>query len=154
MPADNKAVYRAHCRKAGANNTNGVLNNGPYCGIHGRPSRIFVRQSFDDYGAVDTGYADEATQEEDANQLNFPVQLHMQLAYQRDREQDGHYIRNHVDRAWDDCRRQYIDACAFSFRVPSFVDGVALEDGEEYFGDIVHKDDGCETPQESCEARN
>ena len=78
----------------------------------------------------------------------------MQTPDQRQREQDGKDIRDHIDGAGYAGGRKDVDARALNLRIPSFVHGHALENGEKDFGDVVGQDYEGKAPEDDGEAGN
>ena len=78
----------------------------------------------------------------------------MQGPDQRQREQYGEHIRENIESAgYGRCQKD-IDARAWSFRIPSFMHGHALKNGEKDFGNIVGCDEKGKAPQDGGKAGN
>lgn len=67
VAADDEAVDGAHGGQAGADDADGVFDDGPNDGVDVGPACVLVGEALDDDGSVCAGYADEAAQEEDAH---------------------------------------------------------------------------------------
>ena len=70
MAALQDAEDRTHGRETGADDADGVFDDGPDGWVDVRPGDVFVRDMLDDYGAVGAGYANAG--EVEGSQLGLP----------------------------------------------------------------------------------
>ena len=85
----------------------------------------------------------QATEQEDSEQLKLPLHVHVQVPYQRDRQDDDGQVAKNVDGAGDGGGEMDLHTCAGNLLIPRLVDRVALEDAEECLGDVVGENDRC-----------